>query len=89
MEHYVQNICSVPRLGSGGARQLAIDIEYVCNVLAALGVSPTEDLELVRQLVECELGSKLFMDVADGLEEANTRRIRRRLATTRDAKVPK
>jgi Golgi complex component 7 (COG7) len=83
MELYVQKICAISRLTDGGACQLAIDIEYVCNVLAALGVVPTDKLELARQLAECNPDPVLFKEVADSLGRTDLRWMWRKIAGMR------
>ena len=37
---YVSQVLAIPRLGEKGAKQLLADMEYLINVLQALGVTP-------------------------------------------------
>ena len=47
---YVQELASIERLSEVGSTQLAADLDYFCNVLAALGVA------LPPQLVTWQVG---------------------------------
>ena len=38
-----------------GAAQLSADIDYLCNVLSALDVSPSQDLNHANQLLSAEV----------------------------------
>lgn len=53
MELYVEKIIGLSRLSKSGAKQLTIDAEYICNVLAALGVVPSPELDLCRRVLDC------------------------------------
>jgi len=56
---YVSQILSIPRLGELGAKQLIADIEYLVNVLQALGVTPHPKLmQCVEALGATEEESK-------------------------------
>jgi hypothetical protein len=88
MEMYVQHILAIPRLGVAGARQLATDIEYICNVLAALGVSPTKELELVLRCVECAPDRTAYDVVMGDLGNSEYLRLCRRVAALRGLTVP-
>lgn len=64
MEIYVEKICSIKALSTVGARQLAIDVDYMCNVLATLGVVVIPELDLVRKLLECAPTEESFKSVS-------------------------
>jgi conserved oligomeric Golgi complex subunit 7 len=69
MELYVERICALSRLSFAGAAQLAVDAEYIFNVLAALGVAPTPYLELARRLLECDAAFPAFKDMLNSCQE--------------------
>ena len=55
---YVQELSSIKRLSETGSAQLAADLDYFCNVLAALGVA------LPPQLVTWQVKIQSFPDLA-------------------------
>lgn len=87
MELYVEKICAIPRLTLSGARQLATDIEYVCNVLSTLGVAPTEDIDLVRRALECSAEARPFLDMANSVDGPDAKKLVRRLAACRGISI--
>ncbi|XP_064395035.1 conserved oligomeric Golgi complex subunit 7-like [Halichondria panicea] len=54
METYVTNIFRIPSLTETSAHQLAADIAYLCNVLAALGQSPSEQMTQIEVLLKAD-----------------------------------
>mmetsp|Transcript_25396 Transcript_25396/g.100238 ORF Transcript_25396/g.100238 Transcript_25396/m.100238 type:complete len:575 (-) Transcript_25396:1023-2747(-) len=54
MELYVERILRLPKLSSSGASQLAVDLDYVCSVLNALGVSVLGTVLGIRTVLEAE-----------------------------------
>lgn len=54
---YADAIMHIPRLGAGGAAQLAADAEYFSNVMSALAVAPPPVLITVqvRSIASCVL----------------------------------
>lgn len=87
MELYVEKICGIPKLSDLGTRQLAVDTEYMCNVLSALGVNPTAEMALVRRLLECTADATAFEKVAGDVVAADLRKVVRRVAAVRGVSV--
>lgn len=87
MDLYVEKICSVTRLSEAGAKQLATDADYLCNVMASLGVTPTQDMALVCKLLECKKDASSFSEAASGFESAQHRKLIRRVAAVRGVNV--
>jgi hypothetical protein len=54
METYIESILLIPRLTDAAALQLATDIAYLCNVLAALDQQPTNDLSSLEKLLKSD-----------------------------------
>lgn len=54
MESYVREIVKIKAMSRHGAKQLATDIDYVCNVLQALDVSASNDLQCCNQLLSVD-----------------------------------
>jgi conserved oligomeric Golgi complex subunit 7 len=88
MELYVEKICGISRLSAAGARQLCIDTEYICNVLAALGVTPTPEFELTRRLLESSADLAAFKEIRDRPEQAEHHNLVRRIAAVRGLSMP-
>lgn len=87
MELYVERICGIAKLSDLGTRQLAVDTEYMCNVLSALGVNPTAEMALTRRLLECVAESATFEAIADDAANAEQRKLIRRVAAVRGVSV--
>ncbi|CAI8022795.1 Conserved oligomeric Golgi complex subunit 7 [Geodia barretti] len=66
MSTYMTNILQIPSLSQQAATQLATDISYLCNVLAALGQSP------IKQLTQLESLIKATRDEFIGFEKYET-----------------
>lgn len=54
MNRYVEEIVKIAKVTPAGAAQLSADIDYLCNVLSALDVSPSADLNHANQLLSAE-----------------------------------
>lgn len=54
MLNYSKNILKIPSFTEMSAHQLSTDIAYLCNVLAALGQNPTEDLKHLELLLKAD-----------------------------------
>lgn len=50
-ELYVRELARIGKLSSAGSAQLAADLDYFCNVLAALGVALPQ--QLITWQVQC------------------------------------
>lgn len=87
MELYVEKICNLNKLSESGARQLATDAEYVCNVMGSLGVAPTTEMALVSRLLECRRDMASFNEVAAEYNSVEHRKLIRRVAAVRGVKV--
>lgn len=87
MEMYMEKIFAIAKLSEIGTRQLAVDTEYICNVLSALGVNPTEEISLVRRLLECPKDGGEFAEAAKGVVSADQRKLVRRVAAVRGLSV--
>lgn len=87
MELYVEKICSIPRMSEAGTRQLAIDADYICNVIASLGVAPTREMALICRLLECNGDSTSFKEAAAKYNSAEERKICRKVAAVRGLSV--
>lgn len=83
MELYVEKMLSLSRLSKCGAQQLATDAEYICNVLAALGVVPTSELDLCRRLLECSVDRASFRLIRDERDNREHRWVVEKLASAR------
>lgn len=89
MELYAQRIGAIPRLSSSGAQQLSIDSEYICNVLGALGVTPTKKMDVVRQLLDCPSDAEVFSRVYNEQKADDLRRLVEKLALARGVTLSK
>ena len=89
MELYVEKICSVVRLSEAGAKQLAIDADYLCNVMGSLGVAPTKDMALVCRLLEAKPDANVFAEIAAeyAVNATHYRKLVRRVAAVRGVNV--
>lgn len=87
MELYVEKICSIPRLSEAGTRQLATDADYICNVIASLGVAPTREMALICRLLDCNGDSSSFKEAAAEYTSAEERKICRKVAAVRGLSV--
>ncbi|KAI8807162.1 oligomeric Golgi complex subunit 7 [Cladochytrium replicatum] len=76
MDQYIASIGALPGFPPHAARQLAADIGYLCNVLAAMDVEPLSGLLSVRRVLEAEQSE----DLAGALEDEE---IVRRIAALR------
>jgi hypothetical protein len=52
MQLYLEQILKIPHLSHQSAQQLSTDIEYLCNVLAALEVNPSVSLKQMIMLLK-------------------------------------
>lgn len=77
MEFYVEKMCGITKLSAAGTRQLATDAEYICNVLAALGVVPTPDMDIARRVLECPADTGSFRKIGDSVGVAEQKLVRR------------
>lgn len=80
-------INSLSRLSSVRTEQLATDVEYVSNVLSALGVQPTDDFQLIRLLLESPADVEVFEDFLRNDMPVERKLITRRVAALRSIKV--
>lgn len=87
MELYVEKICTIQKMSEAGTRQLATDADYICNVIASLGVEPTPEMALVCRLLECRADGASVKEVAAGYEAAEQRILIRRVAAVRGISV--
>lgn len=87
MELYVEKMLSLTRLSKAGAEQLVIDAEYICNVLAALGVVPIPKLDLCRRVLDCPLDVASFRLIRDEREEQAHRTAVDRIAFARGCRL--
>lgn len=87
MELYVEKICNLNKLSESGARQLATDAEYICNVMGSLGVAPTTEMALVSRLLECKTDTASFNEVGTDYNSVENRKLIRRVAAVRGVKV--
>ncbi|XP_072180039.1 conserved oligomeric Golgi complex subunit 7-like [Diadema setosum] len=55
MHTYVEAILRIPELTSHANRQLATDIDYLCNVVDALGIQPSQSLRHIEDLLKLPL----------------------------------
>jgi hypothetical protein len=54
MNTYVEQILKIKKVTGNGAAQLSADIDYLCNVLSALDVSPSTDITHANQLLSVD-----------------------------------
>lgn len=87
MELYVERICGMAKMSELGARQLAVDTEYMCNVMSALGVNPTDEMALVRKLIECEGERGDFEEILKDIEGNELRKVVKKVAGVRGVKL--
>lgn len=87
MELYVERICGISKMSEIGARQLSVDIEYLCNVMSALGVAPTAEMALTRKCVECDADAVIFQEIAADITVNQLRTVVRKVATLRGVNV--
>lgn len=87
MELYVDKVMSVSRLGPSGCRQLATDMDYMCNVIASLGVSPTPEISLITKLLLSAPEASAYREAATTCTTADERKLARRLASIRGISV--
>ena len=87
MELYVEKICEVPRISEAGAKQLGTDTDYICNVIASLGVAPTPEMSLICRLLESKQDSTSFTEAAARVESSEHRKIARQIAAARGISV--
>ncbi|XP_041482343.1 conserved oligomeric Golgi complex subunit 7-like isoform X2 [Lytechinus variegatus] len=55
MHMYVEVILRINELSPQAARQLATDIDYLCNVVDALGIHPSKNLKHIEELLKLPL----------------------------------
>eukprot|EP00178_Gracilaria_changii_P023292 TRINITY_DN705_c0_g3_i1.p1 TRINITY_DN705_c0_g3~~TRINITY_DN705_c0_g3_i1.p1 ORF type:complete len:811 (-),score=124.66 TRINITY_DN705_c0_g3_i1:6290-8722(-) len=87
MEFYVEKIESLSRLSEGGTRQLATDVDYICNVIASLGVSPSPEMTLICKLLEAKSDRASFLQAMDGYTTMDHKKLARRIAALRGISV--
>ncbi|KAI0558933.1 Golgi complex component 7 (COG7) [Gracilaria domingensis] len=88
MEFYVEKIGSLSRLSEGGTRQLATDVDYICNVIASLGVSPSPEMTLICKLLEAKSERSSFLQAMEGYTTIDHKKLARRIAALRGISVP-
>mmetsp|Transcript_3563 Transcript_3563/g.6752 ORF Transcript_3563/g.6752 Transcript_3563/m.6752 type:complete len:863 (-) Transcript_3563:4838-7426(-) len=81
MDALVISVMKIPHLTSAGATQLTIDLEYIANVLNALGVGQSEALGCLRELLE--VGEEGFSMAMEALPDDRLRTLARQIATIR------
>mmetsp|Transcript_10771 Transcript_10771/g.32971 ORF Transcript_10771/g.32971 Transcript_10771/m.32971 type:complete len:735 (+) Transcript_10771:127-2331(+) len=84
MTLFVDQILRLSRISQSGASQLAVDLEYVCSVMSALGVSISESVTGVRAVLEAENIAAAVQAIAS----TEGRRTASRLARLRGVDVP-
>ncbi len=87
MELYVERICGISKMSEMGARQMSVDIEYLCNVMSALGVAPTAEMALARKCVECDADAVIFQEIAADVTINQLRKVVRNVAILRGVNV--
>lgn len=87
MELYVDKICALTRLSEAGTKQLATDADYICNVVASLGIAPTKEMSLVCHLLEAPPDSAKFAEVSKEHDNPNDRKLIRRIAAVRGVNI--
>eukprot|EP00052_Salpingoeca_macrocollata_P017408 m.141599 g.141599 ORF g.141599 m.141599 type:complete len:636 (+) comp20379_c0_seq3:286-2193(+) len=75
MKLYVNSIVAIPRLSSAGEKQLCKDIDYLCNVLSAVDVTPSPDLLLANRLLS--IPRTELADINEGDNEQLARAVQR------------
>lgn len=83
MELYVEKICNVPKMSDAGTKQLATDADYICNIIASLGVPPTSDMALTRKLLECNSDAAAIKTIAAQHPRAEHQKLIRKVAAVR------
>lgn len=83
MDLYTEKIAAIPRLSASAVRQLSTDAEYLCNVLAALGVTPTDEMDLVRRVLDCAADLASLSAICAAQETPELRRLVEKLALAR------
>ncbi|XP_002731007.1 conserved oligomeric Golgi complex subunit 7-like [Saccoglossus kowalevskii] len=66
MHHYVEQILMVPQLTTQGTKQLSADIDYLCNVLDALGIPASTSLSSVDTLLKTPIAQ--YEEIGDDIE---------------------
>lgn len=87
MELYVDKICSIPRMSEAGTRQLATDAEYICNIIASLGVAPTPEMSLISRLLKCSPDAASVKEIALEFNSSDQRKLVRKVAAVRGISV--
>ncbi|CAN8075961.1 unnamed protein product [Agarophyton chilense] len=87
MELYVDRIGSLSRLSEGGTRQLATDVDYICNVIASLGVTPSPEVTLICKLLEAKSDRNSFLQAMEGYTTLDHKKLARRIAALRGISV--
>ncbi|CDF38404.1 unnamed protein product [Chondrus crispus] len=87
MELYVEKICSIQKVNEAGAKQLATDADYICNVIASLGVAPTPEMALALRLIECNADTASVKEIASEFVSVEHRKLIRRIAALRGINV--
>eukprot|EP00177_Eucheuma_denticulatum_P002788 GFKZ01005009.1.p1 GENE.GFKZ01005009.1~~GFKZ01005009.1.p1 ORF type:complete len:844 (+),score=115.99 GFKZ01005009.1:97-2628(+) len=87
MELYVDKICSIPKMSAAGTRQLATDADYICNIIASLGVAPTAEMTLVSRLLECRSDAASIKEIAVDFQTAEQKKLIRKVAAVRGINV--
>lgn len=80
MSLYFQKITEIPSLSEKGTKQLTKDIEYLINVLNALGMTIDSNLKKVHQYVKL---TKEELNQINLLEDENEQQIIRMIASKR------
>lgn len=87
MELYVEKICTIQKMSYAGSRQLATDADYICNVIASLGVAPTAEMSLVCRLLECGADTGSLKEVAMEFPNVEHKKLIRKVAAVRGISV--
>jgi len=52
VKQFIEKVTEIEELSTDGAKQLLTDTKYLSNILVALELSETRDLEILKQLLE-------------------------------------
>ncbi|XP_070574008.1 conserved oligomeric Golgi complex subunit 7-like isoform X2 [Ptychodera flava] len=66
MHHYVEQILKIPKVSSQATKQLTTDIDYLCNVLDALGIPAYSSLTSIETLLKMPVSQ--YETLADDID---------------------
>lgn len=87
MELYVEKISTIQGVNEAGAKQLATDADYICNVIASLGVAPTAEMTLALRLLSCNADATSVKEIASDFTSTQHRKLIRKLSALRGINV--